>query len=233
MSADRDPGPGAPFAGGRRTAHRSLPGPIIDLIRDGVPHAGKDQRRTYNAAVRTAMSAQQRGWPYYEWESLMMEPASRLGIQIALRRRDVRQCLRQAWARAAQRIAMSPPMTSDQARDFVDDLELELASRPEPDSAERIVMQFALDRGRELGTKRVALPWRQVVDETGLTQAVVKRVLSTRASGFLQLAERGRAGLHGRATLYWLRPPTSPVPGRCVGGPGGGTTPGPPGGGTP
>ena len=44
----------------------SLPGPIVDLIRDGVQHPGRNTNKTYGAAVRTAMSARQRGWAFAE-----------------------------------------------------------------------------------------------------------------------------------------------------------------------
>lgn len=203
-----------------RSVRRALPGPIIDLIRDGVEHPGKNTKKTYAAAVRTAMSAQQRGWGFPDWEALMMEPASTLGLQMAIQRAQYRRSLREAWEHAARRITESPPMTRDDARDFLDDTEMALIEDRNLDFADRVVVQHVLDRGRELGTKRVALPWRQVSTETGLTEAVVKRVLRTKARGYLELAERGRQGLHGRASLYWVRHPTSPVPGRCVGGSG-------------
>lgn len=166
------------------------------------------------------MSARQRGWAFADWEALLMDPASALGVQMAVQRPQYRRTLRQAWERADKRIAESPPLTSDAVRNYLDDAETTVVADAELDPADRLVVQHVLDRGRELGTKRVALPWREVVEQTGLSEAVVKRVLRTRAGGYLELAERGRQGLRGRASLYWVRHPTSPVPGRCVGGSG-------------
>jgi hypothetical protein len=114
-------------------------------------------------------------------------------------------------------VRQAPPLTQYEARCHADDLEAHLVEDSAPDDHTRLVLQHALDLARALGTRRVALPWRQAVSETGLSEAVVKRVLADGASGYLVLAERGMSGLRGRANLYWLRPPTSPVSGRCVG----------------
>jgi len=198
---------------------RNLPPTMIDLIRDGIPNPGSDKRRTYNAAVKTAMSAKQRGWTFAEWQSLLLERNSELGIQIFRQTGKAEPVLARAWQQAQSRIEESPALTPAQARRQLDAVEDQLTTMQLAPAA-RLVAQYAIDRGRELGTIRVALPWRDVVAQTGLSESIVKRQLSKRAGGILRLAERGRPGLHGKANLYWVERPTSPVSRRCVGGPG-------------
>ena len=192
---------------------------MIDLIRDGINQPGKDARRTYTAAFRTAMSACQRGWTYPEWEALLMEPRSHLGVQMAIQSPQYRRSLKKAWDAAGKRVQESPAMTHDEARNLLDSVEEMLVRDEGIDGASRLVVQEAVDRGRELGTRRVALPWRHLKRTTGQSEWAVKTSLKKRAGGYLELAERGKAGLSGKSNLYWVAtPPTSRVSGRSVGG---------------
>ncbi len=98
----------------RQTKHvyldRALPGPIVDLVRDGVPGSDlreRGGRTVYSALCRTAASACQRGWDAWEWEALILEPASTPGWQVELRdgikprtKQAVRKTLDSAWESA-------------------------------------------------------------------------------------------------------------------------------------
>jgi hypothetical protein len=68
---------------GSTCPYRALPGPMINLIRDGVSRsklrAGGD-RAVFNALVSTATSAQQRGHTYAEWAALISQVNSALGL---------------------------------------------------------------------------------------------------------------------------------------------------------
>lgn len=205
---------------------------MIDLIRDGIYPPGKDARRTYAAALKTAMSACQRGRTYAEWEALLMEPKSQLGIQMAIQMAiqspQYRRSLKKAWEAALTKVRKSPPMTQNEARELLAEVEEALIRDGVIDAKSRLVVQEAVDRGRELGTRRVALPWRHLKETTGVSESGVKTVLKNQAGGYLELAERGKAGLHRRANLYRVAvPPTSRVSGRCVGGVRAGTAPTP------
>jgi len=198
---------------------RALPGPIIDLIRDGVPQAGLNDgadRAVWRALRSTAMSATQRGWTEPEWIGLLADEASRLGRQSRLRHgrkqrppADHRRQLHTAWTSAAKRITTDPALTTREITDTITAVELFTAD-PDVDlpTAERDVLAVACQLARRYGTTRPALPRRAVQEATGLPERTVRTALARLEEyGLLELAVRGRAGASAgrrRANLYRL-----------------------------
>jgi hypothetical protein len=205
--------------------NRALPGPKIDLIRDGVPlielkEAG--DRAVYNALFRTAASACQRGWDFWEWEVLVLEAKSQLGNQARLKggrtqrsKSDLRKLFDSVWEAATKWVTEQPkPWDSDATREEAKDRAallltvVEDADAPLKES-DRNVLIYAAELAVERGMDRVALPWRAVKEGTGLGERTVKNALRRLDHvGLLVLAERGRAGgsrtKERRANLYRL-----------------------------
>jgi hypothetical protein len=215
----------------RPTLDRALPGPMVDLIRDGV--AAKEFRRrggkaVFSALVRTAASAAQRGWDAWEWEEFVVHPASTLGRQVRLRdgvkartAKGVRKLLDDAWESATAWLSEQPPAFSRvqmaaQAQSKADAL-MRKAEDPGFSLLEqdRRVLAYACDQARSRGMDRVALPWRTVAKETGLGERSTKNALQRlHDKGLLTLVERGRPGTHQpKAALYALAPVPVPVNG--------------------
>lgn len=109
----------------------ALPSHMIDLIADGVPLGDlrrKGHRAVYNAMVRTAASAQQRGWSRVQWEALIEERA--LGMQNRtdaggrpVNPKAARRRLWKAWDAAAEWLDdQEAPWSDNAARQRVHDL---------------------------------------------------------------------------------------------------------------
>lgn len=192
----------------------------MDLIRDGVPpaalKAGGD-RAVWNALVRTAASACQRGQSRTEWEGLLAESRSRLGAQARLKRgrtertaRDYHRVLNNAWARAATWLLTAEPALSIQRIRERADTVTAVAADPEaplPD-AYRAVLAHAANVARRNGTTRPALPRRAVAEATGLTERTARTTLEAlHRDGLLRLEVPGRSSSdprRQRAGLYQL-----------------------------
>jgi hypothetical protein len=217
---------------------RALPGWAIDLIRDGVP--GKDlatsgHKALWKGLIRTAASAQARGWDRSEWDALILEPRSKLGYQLRVRDNDrsrtpkaVSDLLGNAWEKAwewrtEQENAWSPEQVSAHAHEIATaTLALIADADAELNDAERAVLQFAALEAQRRGYLRVALPYRKVSAATGLTGYATKEVLARLVQrGLLYLEVRGRAGAEGsgkrRASLYGLPSEQTLSPYMCRG----------------
>jgi hypothetical protein len=99
--------------------YRALPGYMIDLIRDGLSRsklrAGGD-RAVFNALVRTAGSARQRGHTYPQWAELISQVRSALGRQARQTSRGkersraaYERMLQRAWDKAEAWLTTAPP----------------------------------------------------------------------------------------------------------------------------
>lgn len=203
--------------------HRALPGPMIDVIRDGVPARALRERggaAVWGALVSTAMSARQRGWGFPEWAGLVSETRSMLGRQARLDRgrRDIgprryERTLRRAWEAAGRAVAESPPQTADQVRDAVDEAIPALDGLPESawtlPPRDRLVLRWVLAEAARRGMTRPATPARAVEAATGVPRAEVSRALARlRTAGWIELHSRGQRGEggSGRASLHTVRP---------------------------
>ncbi len=202
--------------------NRNLPGPMIDLIRDGVPPTDlrrDGQRAVWSALFRTAASASQRGWDGWEWEVLLREPCSVLGRQASTRdgrrlktEKSITKTYADAWDRATAWVSEQPPKwrhneAVEQALHRAD-LLAELAADPDatlPQSC-RAVLAHAANQARRLTSDRPALPRQQMLEATGLGLSALRTALAQLDSaGLLVLAERGRRGANGgRSNLYRL-----------------------------
>lgn len=208
---------------------RALPGPMVDLIRDGAHPAdlrSQGQRAVWSALFRTAASCHQRGWDRWEWEALLTEPTSNLGRQAATkdgrRRRTpeaIAKTLAAAWEHAEQWVAERPDRwnraEAQQQAIRRADLLCELAADPDADldNACRAVLAHATDRARALTSDRPALPRAQMLAATGLGLTALRSALRRlEEADLLVLAERGRRSpAGGRANLYHLAPVSHPA----------------------
>jgi hypothetical protein len=187
----------------------ALPGWAIDLIRDGVPAdelKRHGSRAVWNALVRTAASAYQRGWCDVEWEGLLAEPASNLGRQAGtdsrqrlLGKAEQRKRLSAAWDKAVTWASGQPPAwTSEQAAAIARERAQRLTDiAADPDismaDSDRTVLAYAAKRATESGTTRICLPEKQVALDTGLPPVTVHRALKRlHHASLLVLVERGR-----------------------------------------
>ncbi len=157
--------------------HRALPTTMIDLIRDGVPRVelrSGGSRAVYNALVRTATSARQRGWSLPDWTALLDEPQSHLGRQAMTKDRHrsrsriaTMKLYTSAWEAAGKWIAnQDSPWTADDARAEVDRKVKALRDFvADPDAAltplERAVLAVAADEAERLHHDRPAITWRK------------------------------------------------------------------------
>ncbi|MGI8746805.1 MAG: hypothetical protein ACR2J4_00440 [Deinococcus sp.] len=203
--------------------NRALPGPVIDLIREGVRAddlAARGGRAVWSALVKTAMSACQRGWDCWEWKAVILEPASHLGQQVRLKdgarprtAKAVRETFDNAWETATVRVSESPARgrhealgTAAAVRDFVADPDSPLTD------AQRAVLAAAAAVGLRVGTDRVALPRRDLLAATGLGLTALRTLLrALHDIGLLVQVDPGRAGgpaaKKRRAALYRLPSP--------------------------
>jgi len=202
--------------------NRNLPGPMVDLIRDGAPPTDlrrDGQRAVWSALFRTAASAAQRGWDGWEWECLVREPSSVLGRQASTRdgrrlktEKSITKTYADAWDRATAWVSEQPPMwrhgeAVEQALRRAD-LLAELAADPDatlPQNS-RAVLAHAAKQARRLTSDRPALPRQQMLEATGLGLSALRTALARLdGAGLLVLAERGRRGASGgRSNLYRL-----------------------------
>ena len=208
----------------RRSLDRALPGPKIDKIRDGVPGAGLCEgggKAVWSALLSTAASAYQRGWDCWEWQELVLSPSSALGRQVQLRdgrkpqsKMAVQKILDSAWDKATAWTSEQPPphtrkeMAQD-ARARADALLLVAQDPAWPLlAADRRVLAYACELAKTRGINRVALPWRGVVEGTGVGERSVKNALRRLVRlNLLWLEERGKPGTYrARAALYALLP---------------------------
>lgn len=195
-------------------SRRSLPGPIVDLVRDGLlPPASADAKRVYGALVRSAMSACQRGWSYSDWHAFVIDPRSQLGVQVARTHARAPRTLSQAWDRAIAKVESNPPMTCDEARDAASCVEAAIAADARIDCETRLVLQHAVDFARRQGTLRPALPWRAVRDETGGSEWGVKRVLKEEREGTSSWPSGGDQGSRGAPACTGCDLPQARYPG--------------------
>jgi hypothetical protein len=212
----------------RRVLDRALPGPMIDLIRDGVHAAELKEsggRAVYKALWRTAASASQRGLDRWEWEEYVFQPQSHLGRQLRLRDgrtqlppERVRKTLDNVWDHATAWVSeQEPPATRQElllrARPSIAAArrKLEDPTIPLRDS-DRAVLHFACSEIERRGLERVVLPWRAVCASTGLPERTVKNSLKRLVAGrHLMVVVPGRRGQGStrRATIYRL---VAPVP---------------------
>lgn len=197
---------------------------MIDLIRDGVHAAelkARGDRAVFTALVRTAASAQLRGWSDLEWQHLVLEPKSRLGRQASLRRGEkpkkplvVIKMLDDAWNTAWEwRTTQPEAWTPDEARVEAQRRASQiLAATGDPDAAlrdsDRAILEHACRQAIERGMTRVALSWRDIVAVTGVGERSVKNGLRRLIdAGWLTLDVRGVAAVdpgRRKATLYSL-----------------------------
>lgn len=212
--------------------NRALPGQYVDLIREGVQVSTRSRGdiEVYNALVRTAMSATQRGWSFAEWSALVREDGSDLGRQLGRRGGDgrnrsaeaIRRSLRKAWTTAERQTALSPPTTPEDARQAAAEVEA-FAANPDANLPDvwRAILAHAGTVAHTNSTIRPALPRHQIVAATGYGDRTIRTALAKMdAAGLLRVAVRGRAGiprssvsegasqppshLLSRATLYRL-----------------------------
>jgi hypothetical protein len=211
------------------TIRPALPGAIIDLIRDGVHPANLNtggDRAVFGALVRTAGSAQQRGWPYTDWAAVVTDRRSHLGTQAHLRRgraertrADYERQLRQAWDHAEKWLTHAPPaLTHADIRTVIEKMRA-IAEELDMLTADRAVLQFACDQADRYHTTRPALPRRAVMQETGLGERTVRNSLERLDRprlGLLLLEIRGSPGgpstVNRRAHCYRLNPAGAHIP---------------------
>lgn len=203
--------------------HRALPGPMIDVIRDGVPARALRDRggaAVWGALVSTAMSAQQRGWTYPHWAGLVSETRSLLGRQARLDRgrRDIgpkryERTLRRSWEAAGRAVAESPAQTATEVREAVNETLRALDRLPESawplPPRDRLVLRWVLEEAARRGMTRPVTPARAIEAETGVPRAEVSRALARlRAEGWIELHSRGArgAGGSGKASLHTVKP---------------------------
>lgn len=206
--------------------HTSLPGPMIDLIRDGVSEADLRRRGSaavWGALVSTAMSAIQHGHNYPEWAYRVSERASLLGLQAHRdgRKRDLGRTryeseLQRAWAAAARSVAEEPACTPAQVRESVSKALVALDELPDDcwtlPRRDRSVLRWVLTEADRRGMTRPVVPVRAVEAATGVPRSEVSRALKRlRESGWLRLHTRGRVrdpkgASPATASLYTVAP---------------------------
>jgi hypothetical protein len=209
---------------GRRSA---LPGPMIDVIRDGVSAValrhGHD-RAVHGALVQTGMSAMQRKIPQSEWMFEVLRAGSRLGVQARLdggrRERsqaEVHRLLLNAWEVAVAAVVARPTITKADIDKTIGQVAQVVADLDQPlDHDERTLLGHAVDVARQIGTTRPALPRAAGMAATGLTERRWRDAMSRlERAGFLVLEVPGRPAAGGsaarrRANLYRLAAPTHP-----------------------
>lgn len=200
--------------------HRALSGRMIDLIRTGVPPAdlrAHGDRAVFNALVRTASSAQQRGQDFPEWAALVSEAKSVLGHQARVRstgkekpRARYEKTLQDAWQKAAKWVSTAAPaFTREDAlqhvatvRTWVADAEADLTH------TDRAVMAAAVELAEHHGTTRPALPRARMVELSGLGERSVRNALvRLDRRGLLVQQDPGKSSAEAgrrRAALYSL-----------------------------
>ena len=190
--------------------NRALPGRYIDLMRDGVTPAdlrAHGDKAVWRALLRTAHSAQIRGWDVVEWECLILEDRNQLARQIRTRRdgrpkpqRTVEKTLSKAWDAAWEHRTTNPTMDRADVAETAKEraaIALDVAAEADNDlrDAERAVLAYAARLTTERGLLQVDLAWRTVMESTGLTERRTKNALrDLERRGLLRLVERGRAG---------------------------------------
>lgn len=207
--------------------NRALPGPVIDLIRDGVPELEVKRRgadRAIRAAlIRTAASAHQRGWTRVEWTDLVDQRANLLSRQVHVQAngteytaRHVERAYRTAWEEAARWVTEDAAPAFDRASALarVEDLTA-AAATADMSARDRAVLDYAHLFALSVGTDRPALPRHAVVAHTGLGEKAVRLALASLVQlGWLHLEVPGRRGtVLRRASLYRLTlPPGAAIP---------------------
>lgn len=215
---------------------RALPGRMIDLIRDGVHPAtlkAKGNKAVWSALMKTAISAQLRGWDAMEWQALLDEPKSHLGRQMRLRdgvkpiaKKTVQRTMDNAWDKAwewrtSRPEAWSKKEVSEEANRRADAMQdvIADASRDITDN-ERAVVAYAIEQTRARGLLRVPMPWRSVQQDLGLGERATKNAIrNATRKGLIVLEVAGKASpVEGkrRANLYGL-PPATAAPSMCRG----------------
>lgn len=215
---------------------RALPGYMIDLIRDGVHPTdlrARGDKAVWAALVKTASSAQLRGWGEIEWEALILEPKSVLGRQASTRDGHkpkkpltVSKMFSDAWDSAWEwRTSSAKAWSREEVREHANSRAaaiVDVISDPTNDLAgnERAVLNYAAEQTVGRGLLRVALPWRAVVEATGLGERSTKNALDKlQRRGLLILEVRGKSGAtegKRRANLYAL-PASGTLPSMCRG----------------
>jgi hypothetical protein len=205
---------------------RALPGRMIDLIHDGVPasdlRAGGDAA-VRKALVRTAMSAQTRGWSSFEWEAEILDARHNLGNQARLKRRrprgrlDTQKALASAWDYAWECRTQTPAWSADDIRDKASDRASAMTNvvadaDNDLTEAQRRVLLYAIQQTQDRGLLQVALPRQPMLTATGLGLTALRTALRhLESKGLLFLEERGKPrgqfARQPRANLYALPEP--------------------------
>lgn len=205
---------------------RALPGPVVDLIRDGVSpaalKAGAD-KAVWDALVSSAASAAARGHSEWEWLEQVMDPRHRLGQQARLKRSgrqvrtdaQVRDLTGDAWERATVWLSERPAAwTAEQVAAEAQDralAALAVAGDLENDLADsdRAVLAFAATEAQRRGLTKVTLPRLSVVKGTGVGERAVVNALERLVKrDLLERVTRGRSGgdaTKRKAATYRLR----------------------------
>jgi len=225
---------------------RSLPAWATDLVRDGLPAqalAREGHKAVYNALVKTACSAQQRGWSEVDWSYFLDEPGSELGRQnrCDAGRRPINPSIvrgrtNKAWAAAKQWLDdADSPWTADQAseharalastlRSSVIDGDLDLSDN------ERVLLAHVAEVAEARGSDRLTLPRAGLLQGSGLGLTALRTALARLADrGVLTLVSSGAVRTKGkprRANVYQLTAlsqsgnPVSGAPGQLAVPPG-------------
>jgi hypothetical protein len=204
-----------------RLSRRALPSTVIDAIRDGASPAelrARGDRAVFSLLVSTAMSAQQRGWPYSDWQALLSGRDSHLGWQVWMRRgrterspKDFNHVLGQAWDRAEKLLTEAPPAFGNrEVLAYIAAFRKSIAGLDLPEE-KRAILVHAADEGERLGTTRPALPRMGILQRTRLGLTALRTALAQLdRDGLLVLTVRGRPGgpsaRRQRANCYQLGP---------------------------
>lgn len=193
------------------TTITALPGPIVDLMRDGCREVRN--RGDVVRAVRTVMfSAHHHGqsWPAIQAELTNIK-RNRLAEQIATGRRGVKMSpkvvsdfLSKLWTQTTEEVAARPAWTADDVLEFIEYVREVLENSDVPDR-DRAVMDVVLDLAGQHRTAKVAAPVHVVAEKTGLTRMTAHRALMglCDTGDWLALARRGNKN---RSNLYRVAP---------------------------
>lgn len=189
----------------------ALPGPIVDLMHEGVRDV--KNRGDVVRAVRAVMFSahhHQQSWATIQRE-LTDEKRNKLAVQIATGRRgskmnpaQVTKFLHELWDQTANEVASRPAWTADDVLDFLEFVREVLDNSEVPDR-DRAVMDVVLDLANQYRTARVAAPVHVVAEKTGLTKPTAHRALMglCDTGDWLALARRGSKT---RSNLYNVAP---------------------------
>lgn len=210
------------------TTRRALPGRAVDLATDGVPREDllrNGHKAVYNALVKIAASAMQRGWSEADWSAFI--EARALGRQNTTdangrpaNPKQARKRLWKAWDAAAKWVdeqeppwspyaaALNAEETADAAVEAIENAENDLTS------AERAVLAYAAELATKRGSDALTIARGDAADGTGFLgntglgltawRTAMKRLDARGALVVARPGERRSKGRPGRATVYRL-----------------------------